>query len=230
MEATLRFVAGTARLAGVRLALVSQDPLEKLPADLRNALVGHWRVDNALDHAQIVAAVNQLSQRIGPVERLIGSLEQLQVPLAVARRHLGLPGLSVEAAENFRDKSVMKTVLERAGLPCARHSLIRSDGDAHEFIRSVGFPLVVKPPAGAGAVNTFRLDSQAELEVYLARHRPNPANPALFEEFLQGEEFSFDSVCIDGRVIWYSVSRYLPGPLTVLQNPWIQWCVLLPRE
>jgi hypothetical protein len=34
----------------------------------------------------------------------------------------------------------------------------------------------------------------------------------------------------DGQVIWDSVSRYLPTPLEVLRNPWIQWAVLLPRD
>jgi biotin carboxylase len=146
------------------------------------------------------------------------------------RAHLGLPGLSVQAAENFRDKSTMKRVFERAGIPCARHRLAAGATDAVEFVRRVGFPVVVKPPAGAGAINTFRLENAAQLEEYLARHAPDPARPTLFEEFLQGEEHSFDSVCIDGRLVWYSISRYVPAPLAVLENPWIQWCVLLPRD
>jgi biotin carboxylase len=230
MEATLRFVSGTARLPDVRLGLVSQDPLERLPEDLRSRIAAHWRVGNALDPQQIADAVAGLARQIGPAERLIGSLEQLQVPLAQVRAHLGLPGLSVQAAENFRDKSTMKRVFDAAGVPCARHRLAAASTEAVEFVRRVGFPVVVKPPAGAGAINTFRLENAAQLEEYLARHPPDPARPTLFEEFLQGEEHSFDSVCIDGRLVWYSISRYLPAPLTVLENPWIQWCVLLPRD
>jgi hypothetical protein len=30
--------------------------------------------------------------------------------------------------------------------------------------------------------------------------------------------------------VWASISDYLPPPLDVLRNPWIQWTVLLPRE
>ena len=47
---------------------------------------------------------------------------------------------------------------------------------------------------------------------------------------MQGTEFSFDSVMIDGHMVWHSISRYLPSPLQVLENPWIQWCVMLPRD
>jgi hypothetical protein len=230
MEATLRFVAGTARLPGVRLGLISQDPLERLPDSLRQQIVAHWRVVDALDPEQIAAAVEGIAQRLGRPNHVIASLEQLQVPVAKVRERFGLQGLSVKAAENFRDKSAMKRVLESAGLPCARHRLATDAPAVLDFVREVGFPVVVKPPAGAGAINTFRLDDPAQLEEYLARHPPGPSRATLFEEFLQGEEHSFDSVCIRGRIVWYSVSRYLPSPLTVLANPWIQWCVLLPRE
>ncbi len=230
MEATLRFVAGAARLPAIRLGVVSQDPLERLSGELRARIAAHWRVDNALDAQQIADAVDGLARQIGRPDRLIGSLEQLQVPLAKVREHLALPGLSVQAAENFRDKSTMKRVFESAGLPCARHRLVTEQAEAIDFVRSVGFPVVVKPPAGAGAMNTFRLENEAQLQEYLARHPPERGRPTLFEEFLQGEEHSFDSVCIAGGIVWYSISRYLPAPLAVLENPWIQWCVLLPRE
>jgi formate-dependent phosphoribosylglycinamide formyltransferase (GAR transformylase) len=35
---------------------------------------------------------------------------------------------------------------------------------------------------------------------------------------------------IGGRALWSSISRYDPTPLDVLRNPWIQWCVVLPRD
>ncbi len=48
--------------------------------------------------------------------------------------------------------------------------------------------------------------------------------------FNQGTEHSFDGVSIDGELVWHSLTNYLPTPLDVVRNPWIQWCVLLPRE
>jgi hypothetical protein len=230
LPATNRFVAAAASLPGIRLSLVSQDPVEKAPPELRQRLAGHWRIDHGLDARSIVRAVQALTQHLGPVDRVIGSLEQLQVPLAEARAELALPGLSVQAAHNFRDKNRMKDVLSAAGLPCARHRLMTHVSDAEAFVREVGFPLIVKPPAGAGAVNTFRLDDPGAFREYLAAYPPHPQRPALLEEFLSGEEHSFDSIMLGGRLLWHSISVYRPAPLTVVENPWIQWCVLLPRE
>jgi hypothetical protein len=152
------------------------------------------------------------------------------VPLAQVREHLGIAGMDPQTARNFRDKDQMKTVLDAAGIPVARHTLATNPDDAKGFARRVGFPLVVKPPAGAGAKSTFRLDNSNDLEAWLGTIPPTPDQPALIEEFLSGDEGSYDSVMVDGQVVWDSISNYLPTPLEVLRNPWMQWVVLLPRD
>ncbi len=229
-DTTLHFVDAAASYQGARLALISTDPVDKLPRHLGRRLAGHWRVANALDVDQLVEAIRGLSKKIGPVDRLLGTLEQLQVPLAMTRERLGIEGMGVEAAQNFRDKSRMKDVLRAANIPCARHRLITKPADATGFIRQVGYPVVVKPPAGAGAKGTHQIDNVEGMRQALARHPPSVHQPLLAEEFVRGDEHSFDAVSIDGQVVWHSLTHYRPAPLEVVRNPWIQWCVLLPRE
>jgi biotin carboxylase len=214
----------------VRLGLISQDSIERLPGELRSRLAGHWQVRDGLDAEQIGEAVAALASRIGSVERLLGALEQLQVPLAEVREHFGIAGMGVATAHNFRDKARMKDVLREADVPCARHQLAPSGDAARKFADAVGYPLVVKPPAGAAARNTFRVDDDQALEQCLGALRPSDSAPLLLEEFVTGDEHSFDSVCLQGRLVWHSLTHYTPGPLDVLEHPWIQWTVLLPRE
>jgi biotin carboxylase len=124
----------------------------------------------------------------------------------------------------------MKDVLSRAGVPCARHARATDAAGAREGATAVGFPLVLKPAAGAGAKSTYRIQNAAELGDVLASVRPSEDRPVVLEEFVTGEEFSFDTVSIRGKPVWHSLSHYLPAPLHVVDNPWIQWCVLVPRE
>ncbi len=230
LDTTTRFVRAAAALPGVGLALITCEPADRLPPDLKDSLAGHWRIDDALDAGQIATAVRGLSEQLGPVQRLLAVLEQVQVPLAQAREQLGIPGMDVLTAANFRDKAQMKTVLRAAGVPCARHRLACTATDAEDFARLAGFPLVVKPPAGAGAKSTFRLDDAGDLAAWLDAAPPAPERPALIEEFLTGDEGSYDSVMVDGQLVWDSVSDYLPTPLEVLRHPWMQWVVRLPRD
>ncbi|GAA5134392.1 ATP-grasp domain-containing protein [Pseudonocardia adelaidensis] len=230
MPATVRFVAAAARIPDVRLGVITTVPAEHVPPELARHLAAHWRVDDPLDPHQIVEAAKGLSGQIGRVERLVGALEQLQVPLAYAREALGIPGMDVETAYNVRDKARMKQVLRAAGVPCARHQLATDAAEALAFADAVGFPLVAKPPAGAGAQATYRLDDAEALRSWLAATPPREDAPGLLEEFLAGDEHTFDSVTLGGRTVWASVADYVPPPLDVLRNPWIQWTVLLPRE
>jgi formate-dependent phosphoribosylglycinamide formyltransferase (GAR transformylase) len=230
MEATARFVSVAAEVPDVRLGLITCEPVDRIPPALRARLAAHWRVDDALDPRQLAWAVSGLSGQMGRVERLVGALEQLQVPLAQVRESLGIEGMDVRTAINVRDKSRMKETLQAAGIPCARHALVRSAGEATAFADQVGFPLVAKPPAGAGAQSTFRLDDGHMLRGWLAAVPLGEDSPALLEEFLTGEEHTFDSVTISGATVWSSIADYRPPPLEVLRNPWIQWTVLLPRD
>jgi formate-dependent phosphoribosylglycinamide formyltransferase (GAR transformylase) len=133
-------------------------------------------------------------------------------------------------ARNFRDKARMKTILGQHGLPCARHCLASDDATAVAFADRIGFPLVLKPPAGAGAQRTFQVDDVRALGEALRACGLASGNPVQIEEFVAGDEHSFETVSIDGRAVWHSLTHYHPTPLDVLRNPWIQWCVVLPRE
>ena len=230
LPATLRFINSAAGLDGVQLALITQDPAVRIPKALARRLAGHQRVDDCFDPRQLAAGARQLGQQLGGIDRLIGALEQLQVPLAQARQLLGVEGMEPATAENFRDKARMKTVLRAAGVPCARHCLADSPPAALAFAAEVGFPLVLKPPAGAGAKATFRVESTRELEEALAFSPPGPGRELLLEEFVTGTEYSWETVSIAGKPVWHSYTRYIPTPLEALENPWIQWCVALPRQ
>jgi ATP-grasp domain len=230
LEATVRFIDAAASIPDTQLALISQDPVDRLPEQLRHKLAAYWQIDDGTDPQQIADATRGLVGVLGGIDRLVGMLEQLQVPLGEVRDALGIPGMGAEVAHNFRDKSRMKTIFARSGVPCARHGVANSAAEATDIAGRLGLPMVVKPPAGAGARGTFRIDTDAQLSDWLRVDPPTPQSPALLEELVSGAEHSFDSVCIGGRLAWHSISQYLPTPLEVLENPWIQWAVLLPRS
>jgi biotin carboxylase len=124
----------------------------------------------------------------------------------------------------------MKDVLRQAGVPVARHKLVENDGDAWQFALDVGLPIIVKPVDGLGSRGTYRVRTDADLRAALKALRPSMERPVQAEEFVVGAEHTCETVCIDGQPVWRSGTRYFPTPLEVLENPWMQYCVLLPRE
>jgi ATP-grasp domain-containing protein len=227
LDTTMRFARAAAGLGDVRLLGILQEPPRGGDAGLFVDLV---TVRDGLDARQLIEAARVLERRHGPIHRVLGILEALQVQLGEVRRALGVPGTSPDTADLFRDKARMKDELRRHGLPCARHRLLRSWSDAEGFVAEVGLPLVLKPPAGMGCKATWRVRSLDELRGALAAIHASPDNPALAEELLSGKEHSFETITIGGQVRFHSLSRYYPTPLEVMETPWIQWVCVLPRE
>jgi biotin carboxylase len=220
----------TASVPGVRVAVITQDDAATLPLELRARFVGVARVADALRADDIVTVARELPASLGPIHRLLGIVEQLQVPLAEARERLGVDGMRAEQAHCFRDKTRMKELLRAAGLPVARFRLVDNTEDAKRFAAEVGGHLVVKPPAGAAAQTTYRVHDEASLREALGPTSAAAGGVALLEELVTGEEHSFDAFVQRGRVVFYSVSDYRPSCLEVMQHPWMQWVVVLPRE
>jgi len=226
LETTLRFVRAVGRLPGVRLLGVAQEPPGGEDRRLFTDLV---TVSDGLDTRQLLEATRLLEKRHGRIHRLVGILEPIQDQLAEVRQAMGIHGTRPETAALFRDKARMKDELRRHGLPCARHKMIKTWADAEGFIKQVGFPIVLKPLAGMGCKSTWRINSVDEMKGALTALHASPERPALAEEFLRGREYSFETITLGGNVVFQSASRYFPAPLEVMQTPWIQWVVVLPR-
>ena len=102
----------------------------------------------------------------------------------------------------------MKTLLREAGVPCARHSLAATrPRRLPSPKRSV--PIVVKPPAGAGLCPPSRRWRWGARRG-AARERARRGQPAILEEFITGEEHSFETMSLDGHAVWQLAHALLP--------------------
>ncbi|MDH3295959.1 MAG: ATP-grasp domain-containing protein, partial [Acidimicrobiia bacterium] len=147
---------------------------------------------------------------------------------AKLRTRLGVPGISVDQAHVFRNKESMKKVLDAAGIRTPHHYDATTKDQVREAAQTIGFPVVVKPIDGAGSADTYTADNAAALEEVLAgvAHVPEVA----VEEFIEGEEYTYDTVCADGQVLWESVTWYRPKPLVTRLNPWISQTAVCLRD
>ena len=224
------FIEAMADIPGVRLGIISQDSIDDLQPHIRHKLAATWRVTDILSAEQIEWAARELQKRMGKAERLLAINEQIQVPVAQVRERLGIPGMGPEVVQRFRNKSLMKDCFRQAGIPCARHCAAISAQQAWDFVELVGYPVCVKPVDGAAAQSTYRVGSSEDLADVLRARDPSVRHPLQLEEFVTGQEHSFECFSVDGVPQWHSLSRYIPTPLDVMRNPWIQWRIVLPRE
>jgi biotin carboxylase len=91
----------------------------------------------------------------------------------------------------------------------ARGAVIGSLDHARALVRQTGYPLVVKPDAGVGAMDTHKIASDEELERLFAA---GPATAYIAEEFIAGELCSFDGLTDrNGGTVFTTAHRFSQG-------------------
>ncbi|HVK35406.1 MAG TPA: hypothetical protein VM428_07080 [Microlunatus sp.] len=202
---------------GATVIGVGDQPVHGLPTEARAALA-HYEHVSLADEDAVIAALRGLSRhaRIDQVECL---WEPYMVLAARIREELGLPGMTVDQTLPFRDKELMKQVLDGAGIRTPRHASTGTNAGIYAAAEQIGYPLIIKPIAGAGSADTYRVDSLAELETVLPMI--GHVETVSVEEFIDAEEFTYDTICGAGDILYDNVSWYRPRPLQARSHEWI---------
>jgi hypothetical protein len=211
------FCRGLTRHGGKVYGL-SDVPENDLPPMARQHLSEYLRVPNLTDEDAVVRAV---ASGVGEhrMERVVCLWEPGVVLAARLREALGAPGMGVAHAQTFRNKDLMKLKVTAAGIRTARHASATTIPQVREAARAIGYPVIVKPIAGAGSMDTVRAGNEEELEHALAQVKNY--DEVNVEEFIEGEEFTYDTICIDGRIVYENVCYYRPNPLIARSTEWI---------
>ena len=214
-----QFVRGL-RAAGARVTGVGEMSVEALPHEIKHWLHGYEQVPSVVHEPSMLEAVRRVQAREW-VDRLEATVEAHIMAAARVREACGIPGTSVKTSYLCRDKPAMKEALRQAGIPCAQSIGTDSAEDVRAFAETVGYPLIVKPRDAAGAADTFRVASDAELEHAIAASRLGHGVSVAVEEFIEGHEGFFDTLCVNGEIMHYFATHYYPNVLEGLRTRWI---------
>ena len=214
-----RFVHALASV-GANVYGIGESDEAHLGDDLHGALGGYYRVGSVTNVQQLIDAVRFFQDKVW-IDALEATVEAHTMPAAQAREATNIPGTSVRTTWLCRDKPSMKDALRAAGVPTAESAAIDSSADAKEFADRVGYPLIVKPRAGAGASGTVRVDSDDDLARALQRFGEEGSTSLAIEKFVQGHEGFYDTITLDGRVAHDWVTHYYPNVLEAMRHRWI---------
>ena len=114
----VRFIEALASLHDIRLFIISQESTTLLPLWQQSRITSSKILPDVFDTYALINIISQIEKQSGPIHRLLGATEQLQVPLAKARKEFGIKGMDPATAHNFRDKSRMKLIFEKELLQC----------------------------------------------------------------------------------------------------------------
>ena len=206
--------------AGANVIGIGERPVSELSDELKHWMGDYVQIPSVVHEPSLLEAVKAVQGRLW-VDRLEATIEAHIMAAAAVREATGIPGTSTRTAFLCRDKPAMKEVLREAGIPCAMSTRAESAADAREFAASVGFPLIVKPPDGAGAAGTYRVDDGTELENVIRVSGLADGVPVAIEEFIEGHEGYIDTVTVNGEVQLEFITHYYPNVLEAMRERWI---------
>lgn len=215
----MKFVEALVRV-GARVTGIGETPRHMLPTQLKPLLSGYEHVHNVTDERALFHAVRRCQERSW-VDRLEATVEAHILPVAKVRESCTIPGTSVRTAFLCRDKPAMKEALRKAGVPCAQSTGASSPAEVKAFIAAVGYPVIIKPPDGAGAAGAIKVSSDAELPAALENSRVADGVTVAVEEFVDGHEGFYDTLTIHGDVAVEFISHYYPNVLHAMRTRWI---------
>lgn len=213
------FVRGLQQI-GANIIGIGERPQEYLSDEVNGYLSFYVQVQSVVHEPTLLKAVQQVQSKIW-VDRLEATVEAHIMAAASVREATGIPGTSVRTAYLCRDKPAMKEELRKAGIPCAMSTRADNPAITREFVRQVGYPVIIKPTAGAGASETWKVGNTEELERVIIESGVADGAEVAVEEFIEGHEGYLDTLTIDGEVSHEFITHYYPNVLVAMRERWI---------
>ncbi|MEC7988129.1 MAG: ATP-grasp domain-containing protein [Myxococcota bacterium] len=204
---------------GCRVSGIIDSPYQYVDSEVKSYLDDYEEVPSVTSLKAVTDAVQKIQKRGPWVHHLEAAVEAHMFVCARARELCGIPGLPYSVVERCRDKVIMKKFLRDRGFPVARDAAVNNAKEAIEGAKQVGFPLILKPRSGAGASGTYRVNNAADLN-YAIKHSnlDKYDQDCTMEQFLEGHEGFYDTITINGNVIFESISHYYPNVLTAMRT------------
>ncbi|MEI6882491.1 MAG: ATP-grasp domain-containing protein [Bacteroidota bacterium] len=146
-----------------------------------------------------------------PYTALIALSESDILRAGAIRDYLHIKCQSLKSAKAFRDKILMKNILESNGIKTAPFKLLKNEIDLIYFIQDKGYPVIVKPRKAYGAVETYVLKNKNDLEKLLKTKGvfdEFQSEKYLVESFISGSMYHIDGLVYDNEIVFICPNEY----------------------
>lgn len=221
---------------GMNVLGIGDQPYDEMMDELKENLTEYYKVSSLENYDEVYRAVAFFAFKYGRIDWLESNNEYWLMKDAELRTDFNIKtGLHTEDMDCIKYKSKMKALYASVGIPTARYHLLEEEADCLEFIKKVGYPVVVKPDNGVGAANTYKLKTDEDLKAFLAeRAAEYPDVPYIMEEFVNATVNSYDAIVnLDGEVLFETGNVTVDSIMDTVNNVGESVCYIrkeLPKD
>ncbi|MCI9480735.1 MAG: carbamoylphosphate synthase large subunit [Oscillibacter sp.] len=213
---------------GVNVLGVGDAPYDYLHPDLKRALTEYYRVDSLEDYDQVLRALGYYTGQYGKIDWVESNNEYwLELDAALRTDFNITTGLKSDQIARYKSKLAMKEFYRKAGLPCARCAPVTTLENGLSFAHEVGYPVIVKPDNGVGAIATYKLKSDEEMRAFF---QELPPVLYLMEEYVPGVVTTYDGVCNSKGDVLFAASHITRNSIMDMVNEGVPTYYYVDKE
>ena len=120
-------------------------------------------------------------------------------------------GTSAKSIDNAEDREKFSAMLDRIGVDQPRWRELTSMDDINEFVKEVGFPVLVRPSYVLSGAAMNVCSNQEELERFLQlAANVSKKHPVVVSQFIEhAKEVEMDAVAQNGEIVAYAISEHI---------------------
>ena len=213
--------------AGANVLGIGDASYDTLSDRLKYSLTEYYKISDMEDETQIHNAVEFFTYKYGKIDRFESLNEYWLEIEARVRTDFDIYGTKTDFIYNLKKKSKMKAFFEQSGVLTVKCLKCTDQPGALEFIKSVGYPVVVKPDLGSGASMTYKINDQPEFDDFF-KNKPVDVD-FIIEEFVDGIILTYDGlVDRNGNVIFENSHKFEQSIMEVVNTDDNLYYVCLP--
>ncbi|WP_272960055.1 carbamoyl-phosphate synthase (glutamine-hydrolyzing) large subunit [Barnesiella viscericola] len=138
-----------------------------------------------------------------------------QIPNNLATRldeqHVSILGTTADSIDHAEDRHKFSSMLDSLGIDQPRWRELTSLADIYDFVKEVGYPVLVRPSYVLSGAAMNVCSNNAELEQFLQlAANVSKKHPVVVSEFIQhAKEIEMDAVARNGEIIIYAISEHI---------------------
>ncbi|MBR5289536.1 MAG: carbamoylphosphate synthase large subunit [Erysipelotrichaceae bacterium] len=177
---------------GVNVLGIGDASYDFISDECKQSLTEYYKVNSLEDFDEVYRAVAFFAYKYGKIDWIESENEYwLETEAALREEFNVTTGTKISDMACMKYKSKMKAVYEKAGIKACRYHMVNDYDGCLEFLNEVGYPVVVKPDNGVGAIATYKLRNKEEFDFF---YMTKPDVQFVMEEFVPGHVETFDGI------------------------------------
>ncbi|WP_372369946.1 acetyl-CoA carboxylase biotin carboxylase subunit family protein [Candidatus Uabimicrobium sp. HlEnr_7] len=204
------------RKLGVNVLGIGDAPFETLDNSLKKALTEYYYIPNMENYDDILRACGHFTHVYGRIDRIESHNEHWLETDARLRDDFNVFGIRSSDVQRIKFKSHMKEEFNKANVNVPRGYVVNSIEEGQHLVQQVGYPIVAKPDKGVGAVGTYKIENEEQLQHFFSI---KDKHPYMMQEYIEGKICSFDGLLNkNGEVVFYTVHQNCDNVMDIMHH------------